>query len=146
MTLINIIVPLVVKKRDYIRVRTLTYTGSPGDTLTAVVNTYQDTTGKATAGTDKDVKAETLARDLASQEGCHVLSVRDMDVKHYPVLSHQVGDDGRCVAAPARTMIILDLKADRTGVIAVAHPDGVREEYKATKAGMANAVKAHTGM
>lgn len=146
MTLVNIIVPLTVKKRDYIRVRTLTYTGSLSDTLAAVVNTYQDATRKATAGTDKDSKAETLARDLAAQEGCHVLSVRDMDVKHYPVLSHQVGDDGRCVAAPARTMIILDLKADRTGVIAVAHPDGVREEYKATKAGMANAVKAHTGM
>lgn len=146
MTLVNIIAPLTVKKRDYIRVRTLTYTGSLSDTLAAVVNTYQDATRKATAGTDKDGKAETLARDLAAQEGCHVLSVRDMDVKHYPVLSHQVGDDGRCVAAPARTMIILDLKADRTGVIAVAHPDGVREEYKATKAGMANAVKAHTGM
>lgn len=146
MTLVNIIVPLVVKKRDYIRVRTLTYTGSLGDTLTAVVNTYQDTTRKAAAGTDKDVKAETLAWALASQEGCHVLSVRDMDVKHYLVLSHQVGDDGRCVAAPARPMVVLDLKADRTGVIAVAHPDGTREEYKATKAGMADAVKAHTGM
>ena len=146
MTLVNIIVPLTVKKRDYIRVRTLTYTGDLGDTLAAVVNTYQDATRKATAGTDKDSKAETLARDLASQEGCHVLSVRDMDVKHYPVLSHQVGDDGRCVAAPARAMVILDLKADRTGVIAVAYPDGAREEHKATKAGMANIVKAHTGM
>lgn len=146
MTLVNIIVPLTVKKRDYIRVRTLTYTGNLSDTLAAVVNTYQNTTRKAAAGTDKDSKAETLARELASQEGCHVLSVRDMDVKHYPILSHQVGDDGRCVAAPARTMVILDLKADRTGVIAVAHPDGTREEYKATKAGMADAVKAHTGM
>lgn len=146
MTLVNIIVPLTVKKRDYIRVRTLTYTGSLSDTLAAVVNTYQDATRKATAGTDKDSKAETLARDLAAQEGCHVLSVRDMDVKHYPILSHQVGDDGRCVAAPARTMVVLDLKADRTGVLAIAHPDGVREEYKAAKAGMANAVKAHTGM
>ena len=146
MTLVNIIVPLVVKKRDYIRVRTLTYTGSPGDTVAAVVNTYQDATRKAVAGADKDSKAETLARDLASQEGCHVLSVRDMDVKHYPILSHQVGDDGRCVAAPARTMVVLDLKADRTGVLAVAHPDGVREEYKAAKPGTADAVKAHAGM
>lgn len=145
MTLVNIIVPLTVKKRDYIRVRTLTYTGSLGDTVAAVVNTYQDATRKATAGADKDSKAETLARDLASQEGCHVLSVRDMDVKHYPILSHHLGDDGRCVAAPARTMIILDLKADRTGVIAVAHPDGTREEYNATKTGMADAVKAHAG-
>lgn len=145
MTLVNIIVPLVVKKRDYIRVRTLTYTGSLSDTLAAVVNTYQDATRKATAGTDKDSKAETLARELASQEGCHVLSVRDMDIKHYPILSHQVGDDGRCVAAPARTMVVLDLKADRTGVLAVAHPDGVREEYKATKPGMADAVKAYSG-
>lgn len=145
MTLVNIIVPLTIKKRDYIRVRTLTYTGDLGGTVAAVVNTYQEATRKATAGTDKDVKAETLARDLASQEGCHVLSVRDMDVKHYPVLSHQVGDDGRCVAAPARAMVVLDLKADRTGVIAVTHPDGAREEYKATKAGMADAVKAHTG-
>lgn len=145
MTLVNIIVPLTVKKRDYIRVRTLTYTGNLGDTVAAVVNTYQDATRKAVAGTDKDGKAEALAWALAAQEGCHVLSVRDMDVKHYPILSHQVGDDGRCVAAPARTMVVLDLKADRTGVIAIAHPDGVREEYKATKTGMADAVKAHAG-
>lgn len=145
MTLVNIIVPLVVKKRDYIRVRTLTYTGSLGDTVTAVVNTYQNTTRKAAAGTDKDGKAEALAWALAAQEGCHLISVRDMDVKHYPVLSHQVGDDGRCVAAPARPMVVLDLKADRTGILAVAHPDGAREEYKATKAGMADAVKAYSG-
>lgn len=57
MTLVNIIVPLTIKKRDYIRVRTLTYTGSLGDTVAAVVNTYQDATRKAVAGTDKDVKA-----------------------------------------------------------------------------------------
>lgn len=143
MTLVNIIVPLVVKKRDYIRVRTLTYTGSLGDTVAAVVNTYQDATRKATAGTDKDSKAEALAWTLAAQEGCHIISVRDMDIKHYLILSHQVGDDGKCVAAPARTMVVLDLKVDRTGILAVAHPDGAREEYKATKAGMADAVKAH---
>ena len=145
MTLVNIIVPLAVKKRDYIRVRTLTYTSDLGDTVAAVVNTYQDATRKATAGTDKDSKAETLARDLAAQEGCHILSVRDMDVKHYPILSHQAGDDGRCVAAPARAMVILDLKVDRTGILAVAHPDGTREEHKVTKAGMADAVKAYSG-
>ena len=53
MTLVNIIVPLAVKKRDYIRVRTLTFTGDLGGTVAAVVNTYQEATRKMRGGTSQ---------------------------------------------------------------------------------------------
>ena len=114
-----------------------------GDVVRAVANDYQVAGTKVTPGSKKDEKAEVLTQSLAGRPGCHMFSSRMMDLKHYPIISHQKSEDGTCLVTPARTMVVLDLKANKAGELKVVDPSGDQDVFKVTDRGLSQAVSAY---
>lgn len=84
-----------------------------------------------------------LTQVLAGRPGCHMFSSRMMDLKHYPIVSHQKSKDDTCLVTPARTMVVLDLKASKTGELKVVTPSGSQDVFKASDQGLSQAVSTY---